>query len=51
MIEDGSVEQNDEAGQLTTERRGVGKHQTIIYVTDGHRYLLMFLSERLNIQV
>jgi len=51
MIEDERIKQNDDAEQLTAERRGVGEHQTIVNVTDVHRYLLMQLPEHLNLRV
>jgi len=51
MIENVHVKQNDDARQLTAKRRGVREHQTVVNPTDVHRYLLMLLSELLNVQL
>ena len=40
VVENDHVEENDEAAELTAERRRVVEHQTVIHVAHRHRYLL-----------
>jgi len=51
VVENERVQKDDEAAELATERGGVGKHEAVVNLTDGHRDLLMLLSDHLYVGV
>jgi len=51
MEEEKDVQQQNEIGQLATERTGVVEHHEIIRFTEVHRNILMCLSEHFDVGI